>query len=122
MLATLLPGLNGVVYVLDGSEEEVNSEVRRLAFASLARVIKHHSWKHSRDGEANAIDCIFRGLGDKERSVRLSAGNALGVLILTMSANGDPIEPIFERLYHQFDTAKIPGKETLIISVGLMGK
>lgn len=121
-LATLHPGLNGVARVLDGREDEVNSEARRLAFAALVRVIRHHSWKQGRDTETGILGYIFRGLGDKERSVRLSAGNALGALIHAMSANGNAIEPIFERLYHQIDTAKVPGKETLIISVGLMGK
>ncbi|KAF8076761.1 hypothetical protein FPV67DRAFT_1472577 [Lyophyllum atratum] len=121
-LATLFPGLNGVARLLQGSEDEVNSEVRRVAFAALAKVVRHHSLKQRRDGLSSVPDIIFPGLADRERSVRLSAGNALAALIHIMSTNGDKIEPLFERLYHQFDTAKIPGKETLIISVGLMGK
>ncbi|KAG5648745.1 hypothetical protein DXG03_000092 [Asterophora parasitica] len=48
--------------------------------------------------------------------------NALGAVVQTMCNDGENIEPIFDRLYCAFDNARIPGKETLIISVGLMGK
>ncbi|KAF5387623.1 hypothetical protein D9615_000714 [Tricholomella constricta] len=121
-LPTLRPGLPGVARILEGPEDEVNSEVRRLAFAALAKAIHHHGHEYRDVRPAHVLDVVFRGLVDRERSVRLSAGNALGAVIHTMSADGENFESIFDRLYHEFDKARLPGKETLIISVGLMGK
>ncbi|KAG5654241.1 hypothetical protein H0H81_005928 [Sphagnurus paluster] len=121
-LAVLHPVYNGVIHLLDGPEEQVNSEVRRLAFAVLAKAVRHDSSECQKDKPETILDTLFRGLCDRERSVRLGAGNALGAFIHYLSASGENIEPIFDRLYHQFDISKLPVKETLIISVGLIGK
>ncbi|KNZ76453.1 Serine/threonine-protein kinase atr [Termitomyces sp. J132] len=112
--------LDGVVQLLHSPD--ATSELRRLAFAALTRVIRHNAIKEDNNTFDGMLDFIFPGLTDRERSVRLSAGNALAALIHVLSANGSNIEPIFDRLYRIFDGVKIPVKESLIISVGQAGK
>ncbi|KAG6868123.1 hypothetical protein C0993_007327 [Termitomyces sp. T159_Od127] len=128
-LATLVQSLPMLSFALDrimrlihGPDNEVTSELRRLAFAALTRVIRHHSIKEDRETIDGTFDFIFHGLTDRERSVRLGAGNALAALLHIMGANRLNIESIFDRLYRLFDAVKIPVKESLIISVGQVGK
>lgn len=47
---------------------------------------------------------------------------ALVALIHMYGISGQPLEPVFDLLYSHLDTEKLPMKETLLISVGLMGK
>ncbi|KAG6891314.1 hypothetical protein C0992_009195 [Termitomyces sp. T32_za158] len=114
--------LDGIMHLLNGPDAQVTSELRRLAFAALTRVVRHNSIKEDRDTIDGTVDFIFRGLTDRERSVRLGAGNALAALLHIMGANRLSVESIFDRLYRLFDVVKIPIKETLIISVGQVGK
>lgn len=72
-LATLSPCLVIIKNLFDGSDDEVTSEVRRRTYVALTRIIRHHSGK-SLEGWEDAENVIFRGMKDKERSVRLSAG------------------------------------------------
>lgn len=47
---------------------------------------------------------------------------ALVALTQMYGKSGQRLEPVFDLLYNHLDTEKLPIKETLIISVGLMGK
>ncbi|KAG6832347.1 hypothetical protein H0H87_001811 [Tephrocybe sp. NHM501043] len=111
-----------VIQLLEGPEHEVTSELRRLAFNALIRVIRHHAIKEDNLRFDDIQKIIFRGLADRERSVRLSAGNLLAAFLHTTGENGGNIEPIFEGLYRLYDAANLPGKESLIISIGVAGK
>ncbi|KAG6850185.1 hypothetical protein H0H93_016613, partial [Arthromyces matolae] len=113
--------LEAIVHLLDWPENQVSSELRRLLFAGVAKVVRHHVLKNESEGPDQLANIIFRGLEDKERSVRLSAGNALAGLLRAMDLNGFNVEVIFDRLYRTFNVVNIPIKETLIITVGMAG-
>ncbi|KAG6812100.1 hypothetical protein H0H92_004400 [Tricholoma furcatifolium] len=122
MLPLLSSALQGIIHLFDGSEDEVTSELRRLAFAALTRMIRHNSTDRPNTSFGTSLNLIFRGLADKERSVRLGAGNCLATLLHIMSANGIDIEKTFDRLYQLYNSARIPGKESLLLSIGQVGK
>ena len=63
-----------ITRLLDGSEAEVTSDVRRKVLAAFNRVIKHHGSECDPDGLERAVQIAFGGITDKERSVRLGAG------------------------------------------------
>lgn len=63
-----------IARLLEGSEDEVTAHVRRSAYDALCRVIKHHDPRSATHGLEDAGNVILRGISDKERSVRLSAG------------------------------------------------
>ncbi|KAF9462064.1 hypothetical protein BDZ94DRAFT_1283268 [Collybia nuda] len=108
-LTTISAGLSIVMRLLDGPEEEVTPDVRRHALSSFTHVIRRHTLTEDLNGVEHTANVIFLRLGDLDRSVRLSAG-------------GQHLEPVFDLLHRHLDTEKLPMKETLLISVGLMGK
>ena len=74
----IIPSLLTVLArLLDGREEEVTSLVRRKTYDVLTQAIKHHHL-HPDEGMDHVGDMIFRGIGDKDRSVRLSGGYGFG--------------------------------------------
>ena len=58
--------------LLEGTGDEVTALERRQAYDALARSIKHHSVAYDRLDLAT--EAIFRGMRDRDRSVRLGAG------------------------------------------------
>ncbi|EGO27933.1 hypothetical protein SERLADRAFT_414152 [Serpula lacrymans var. lacrymans S7.9] len=82
--------------LLDGLEEEITGLVRRRVFLALAQVIKYHSPKSEMVSMTSALEMIYHGLAEKDRYVRLSAG--------------------------LLDAPKDSVKETMLISVGFIGR
>lgn len=121
-IATISPCLPLVSRLLEGPEDQVTNDVRRRVFAGFTRVIKHHPRNQS-FGELEALTSIIsHGLVDRDRSTRLAAGKALGALVELLGKLGQDLEPIFIPLYGHLDIDKLPLKETLLISVGSMGR
>ena len=73
-LATIPSCLSIVSRLLEGPGDEVTNDVRRRVFTGFSRVITHHSRNQSLDELDGVIHVIFRGLTDRDRSARLSAG------------------------------------------------
>ncbi|KAJ6515319.1 hypothetical protein C8R45DRAFT_1139488, partial [Mycena sanguinolenta] len=126
-LSTLPAGLSVVARFLDGPEGEVPAGVRRRAFTVLSDSIKHHTMTPERDGLLHAATTIFRGVVDPDRSVRLAAGSAMAAFIwLYAAAEGADAwkytQPLFSQLNEALDGSKIPVKETLLVTAGLVGK
>lgn len=72
---TLIPGILPIAgRLLDVSEGDVSSAVRRRVYTVLTRAIRHHSLDAGLEGLEDATNVIFQGLTDKDRSVRLCAG------------------------------------------------
>jgi serine/threonine-protein kinase ATR len=59
--------------LIDGREDEVTPPVRRKTYDVLAQAIRHHE-HGAEEGMNHAANMILRGMADKDRSVRLSAG------------------------------------------------
>ena len=57
--------------LLNGPTDEVTPQVRMKVYSTLVFVLAHHDGV---DSPESVLDLIFRGLGDTDRSVRLSAG------------------------------------------------
>lgn len=74
----IIPALLTVLArLLDGREDEVTSLVRRQTYDVLAKALKHHNL-HPDEGMDHVGDMILRGIGHKDRSVRLGAGYGFG--------------------------------------------
>lgn len=63
-----------VVRLLDGSEREVTTEARRLAYEVLRQAVRHHSQGFGGNKLDIVASLIKRGMERRERGVRLSAG------------------------------------------------
>ncbi|KAJ7784096.1 hypothetical protein B0H16DRAFT_1296839 [Mycena metata] len=125
-LSTLPAGLSVTARFLDGPENEVSPGVRRRAYTVLSDALKHHTITPDRAGLAHASTTILRGVVDPDRSVRMGAGSALAALITLYATEGPDAwkhtEPLFARLHEILDGNKIPVKETLLVTAGLIGK
>lgn len=75
--------------LLDGTENEVTAEVRRLVYEALRRSIRHHTTGFGGRRVNHASEFISRGLKDQDRSVRLSAGSAFPLLCHLCVANSE---------------------------------
>ncbi|KAJ6560264.1 hypothetical protein B0H19DRAFT_1146990 [Mycena capillaripes] len=125
-LSALPAGLSVIARFLDGPESEVPSGVRRRAYVVLSNAIKHHTITPEREGLVHASNTILRGLTDPDRSVRLGAGSAMAALIGLYAAEGPDAwrytQPLFSQLNEILEGNKIPVKETLLVTAGLIGK
>ncbi|KAF8961112.1 hypothetical protein BDZ97DRAFT_1664899 [Flammula alnicola] len=120
---TVSPYTPVISSLLEGPQEEVTPDIRRKIYHAFCSILKHHNGKEILD---SSIDIVFRGMGDVDRSVRVSAGYALSGLVRRYGLNGQDgfnhAEPIFTHLYQRFEASKNPVRETLLIAVGSMGK
>ena len=67
----LAPYLPLISELLNGSEEQVTSDVRRRVYLALCAIYKHH---RGTEQLSSFVDVTFRGLNDVDRSVRVNAG------------------------------------------------
>ncbi|KAJ7771049.1 hypothetical protein DFH07DRAFT_734832 [Mycena maculata] len=125
-LSALPAGLSVVARLLDGPAGEVTPGVRRRAYAVLSNMISHHTTTPERGGMEHASNTILRGVVDPDRSVRLGAGSALAALIGLYAEEGlgawKYTHPLFSQLGEILNGNKIPVKETLLVTAGLIGK
>ncbi|EGO02217.1 hypothetical protein SERLA73DRAFT_104608 [Serpula lacrymans var. lacrymans S7.3] len=112
--------------LLDGLEEEITGLVRRRVFLALAQVIKYHSPKSEMVSMTSALEMIYHGLAEKDRYVRLSAGRAIAEVAKLYEATTDGVwrrtELMFNNVYRLLDAPKDSVKETMLISVGFIGR
>ena len=72
--------------LLDGAEDQVTPLLRRKTYGALAQTVRHHLIRG--DGCLDHVaDMAFRGMTDKDRSVRLSAGYGRSFLIHSLLIN-----------------------------------
>ncbi|KAJ7688699.1 hypothetical protein B0H17DRAFT_938064 [Mycena rosella] len=125
-LSAISTGLSVVARFLDGPEDEVSPGVRRRAYVVLSNMIRHHTITPGREGLDHTSNMIFRGIGDLDRSVRLGAGSALAALVGLYAEEGPGAwkytHPLFSQLNEVLDENKLPVKETLLVTAGLIGK
>lgn len=63
-----------VILLFDGPEEEVTAMVRKAIYTALVRTLRHHASGLGGGRLEHIAEMVGRGMKDKERSVRLSAG------------------------------------------------
>ncbi len=68
---TIRPYIPVLGRLLESSEEEASSDIRRRVYQVLLRAFKHHNPDEVAD---MAVDMVFKGMNDSDRSVRVSAG------------------------------------------------
>ncbi|KAF8897901.1 hypothetical protein BD779DRAFT_1608382 [Infundibulicybe gibba] len=124
-LNTIPTCLPFVVRLVDGTDEEVTPLLYCQVFSSLSCLMKHHNM-YVPDGLDRAARAIFRGLVHKDRNTRLSAGNCVSAMIHKYATKDSTAwkqtEPIFGKLRQNLQGAKTQFKETILVSLGSIGK
>ncbi|KAK7033561.1 hypothetical protein VNI00_012785 [Paramarasmius palmivorus] len=111
-------------YILDGPGSVITPQIRRRLFKAITILLSCHSL-NGNDRELDPVaDFIFRGLVDKDRGVRLSAGTALVTFVELFNNSTDVwnrIEPLFDRLYNLMGV-RVEVMDTVIISAGKVAR
>ena len=68
---TIRPYIPVLGRLLESSAEDAGSDLRRRVYQVLLRAFKHHNPDEMAD---MAVDMVFKGMNDPDRSVRVSAG------------------------------------------------
>ncbi|EAU84196.2 atypical/PIKK/ATR protein kinase [Coprinopsis cinerea okayama7 len=109
--------------LLAGPADEVTPSVRREVYSVLLPVLKH---RNEEEPDEPVLEMITRGVTDDDRAVRVQAGLTLQAVVEFYSGNTlasrQNIENFFHRLYQVFEGCRHSIKETLLISVGSLGK
>ncbi|KIJ69878.1 hypothetical protein HYDPIDRAFT_79167 [Hydnomerulius pinastri MD-312] len=123
-IQSILPLFNALVV---GRSAEVTPLVRRSTYRTLSAIIQHHRPNLVANDKHLASEFIQRGLSDRDRSVRLNAGQTYAELIKAC-ANGQnddlrEVEALFFHLNWLLQTTtKNSIKETTLITIGLIGR
>ncbi|KAH9938115.1 uncharacterized protein B0H18DRAFT_1080892 [Fomitopsis serialis] len=111
--------------LLDGAVDEVTPRVRKAVFSSLAPTLRHHTSGFGGRLERIA-EIITRGMKDKDRSVRLCAGQSLVELVRLYQGIGSGVlkrtEPLFATIFRILETTDERVRETTIVTVGRIGR
>ncbi|KAI0938155.1 hypothetical protein AcV7_003428 [Taiwanofungus camphoratus] len=125
-ISTVSAYMSVVILLFDGPEEEVTAMVRKAIYTALVRTLRHHASGLGGGRLEHIAEMVGRGMKDKERSVRLSAGKALIELIRIHQTIGSGAwrrtERLFTMLHKLFATAEDRIKETALITLGHIGK
>ncbi|TFK25977.1 atypical/PIKK/ATR protein kinase [Coprinopsis marcescibilis] len=105
------------------SEYEVTPAVRKAVFKALGVILRHRNEERV---DKRTLDIIFKGLRDKDRSTRLSAGCNLEV-IASMHDTDTPDSraasmELFDQLYQVLESSGARAKETMLISIAGLGR
>ncbi|KAH7887463.1 hypothetical protein F5I97DRAFT_2009110, partial [Phlebopus sp. FC_14] len=123
-VSTLFPLLKALMV---GPAELVTPSVRRKTYSTLAAVTKHHGGDLLVNDNTTIVKFIQRGLSDKERTTRLSAGRALAELVRTYTnvpgGSWRQAEPLLFHLTSTLDAfKKYAIKETTLMTLGYIGR
>ncbi|KAL0950115.1 hypothetical protein HGRIS_010112 [Hohenbuehelia grisea] len=120
----LVPTLHPMLQrLLESPEEEVNNAVRRGVYEVYRIVFRHQGDSIAASSHREAFEVLLRGICDKDRGTRLSAGRAF-VEFMLLSAMIDPnsTEPILARLFRTLEDARHHIWETTLVTTGSLGK
>ncbi|TFK72010.1 hypothetical protein BDN72DRAFT_869695 [Pluteus cervinus] len=118
------PYLPFLTRLLDGPDDEVNVAVRRCCYETFNKSLAHHGILETVDGAAIA-DIIFRGISSQDRSTRLCSGKSLQAFLSCLASQKDArkdIQGVFSRLHQCLDQGPMFMKETLLLSIGSLGR
>ncbi|KAI6034535.1 hypothetical protein BKA83DRAFT_672562 [Pisolithus microcarpus] len=112
--------------VLIGPSSEVNSLLRRKSYKILSKTIKYGIKELSVDDYHMVTEGLQRGLLDRDRTTRLSAGNAVAELIkahTNIPEEQVKVHSLFFHFNRILESNIWDGvKETMLITIGLIGR
>lgn len=115
-----------LVSLLRGERDEVTYAVKRHVYKAMRSILGHRT---EEDPGLDIMGIIFQGLGDMDRSIRLQAGIALGAVLEVYALNISPspgddevLQQLFHRIFRHIENHPGPVKETMIVSLGKIGK
>lgn len=112
--------------LLRGDSSEVTATVRKWGNQALSYAVRHHSIDLGLEEVDDLVTELYRSLAHKERAVRLSAGQVLVEIISYYNRVGQVswirAEGIFDKFYELLRDARDPVKETVLITVGRVGR
>ncbi|KAF7432763.1 serine/threonine-protein kinase M1 [Pleurotus ostreatus] len=109
--------------LLDGSLEEADADVRSRVYNAYSAIMAHDAPIYSKQELEQTLGVLIRGLCDKGRTVRLSAGRTLHQMTRSYgTAEGLPVASIFNHLYRITEMHSMRETETLLITVGLIAR
>ncbi|KAI0068558.1 hypothetical protein BV25DRAFT_1792048 [Artomyces pyxidatus] len=115
-----------VMRLLEGEESEVAPAVHKIGYDALGCALRHQSNDCGTKGLDPISDFLRRSMSHSDRGVRLSAGRALVEIIRLYNSIGPTaytsVEPIFDTFYHLLEGKKDSVKETVLITVGQVGR
>ncbi|KAI0307055.1 hypothetical protein B0F90DRAFT_1807754 [Multifurca ochricompacta] len=112
--------------LLQGRADEVTVAVRTSVNQALRLAIRHHSIDLGLEEVDGLIIELYPSLVHRDRAVRLSAGQVLAEIVSFCYRSGQVswflAEGIFGKFYELLRDARDPVKETILITVGRVGR
>ncbi|KAI0271954.1 hypothetical protein BGY98DRAFT_1091035 [Russula aff. rugulosa BPL654] len=112
--------------VLRGKADEVTAVVHKSGNQALCLAVRHHSIELGLKEVDDLVVELYRSLIHNDRAVRLSAGQVLVEIMSFYNRVGQVswvrAEGIFDKFYELLRDARDPIKETVLITVGRVGR
>ncbi|KAH9999987.1 hypothetical protein BJV77DRAFT_1114938 [Russula vinacea] len=112
--------------VLRGRTDEVTAAVHRLGNKALCLAVRHHSIELGLTEVDDLVIELYHSLVHNDRAVRLSAGQVLVEIMSFYNRVGQVswvrAEGIFDKFYELLRDARDSVKETVLITVGHVGR
>ena len=126
-----------------GNSSEITTTVRKWGNQTLSYAVRHHSIDLGLEEVDDLVPEMYKSLAHKERTVRLSAGSVSRSSILLYNILNLPsqvlveiisyydrvgqvawirAEGVFDKFYELLRDARDPVKETVLITVGRVGR
>ena len=129
--------------LLRGNSNEITATVRKWGNQALSYAVRHHSIDLGLEEVDDLVPEMYKSLAHKERAVRISAGSVSRLSILIHNILNLPsqvlveiisyynrvgqaswirAEGVFDKFYELLRDARDPVKETVLITVGRVGR
>ncbi|KAH9179575.1 hypothetical protein EDB89DRAFT_2110934 [Lactarius sanguifluus] len=112
--------------LLRGDSSEITAAVRKWGNLALSYAVRHHPIDLGLEEVGDLVSEMYKFLAHKERAVRLSAGQVLVEIISYYNRVGQVswtrAEGVFDKFYELLRDARDPVKETVLITVGRVGR
>ncbi|KAH9002229.1 hypothetical protein EDB86DRAFT_3063350 [Lactarius hatsudake] len=112
--------------LLRGDSNEITAAVRKWGNQALSYAVRHHPIDLGLEEVGDLVSEMYKFLAHKERAVRLSAGQVLVEIVSYYNRVGQVswirAEGVFDKFYELLRDARDPVKETVLITVGRVGR
>ncbi|KAH9060944.1 hypothetical protein EDB87DRAFT_1723684 [Lactarius vividus] len=112
--------------LLRGDSSGITAAVRKWGNQVLSYAVRHHPIDLGLEEVDDLVSEMYKFLAHKERAVRLSAGQVLVEIISYYNRVGQVswvrAEGVFDKFYELLRDAQDPVKETVLITVGRVGR
>ncbi|KAI9467128.1 hypothetical protein BJY52DRAFT_1423860 [Lactarius psammicola] len=112
--------------LMRGDSSEITATVRKWGNQALSYAVRHHPIDLGLEEVDDLVTEMYKFLAHKDRAVRLSAGQVLVEIISYYNRVGQVswirAEGVFDKFYELLRDARDPVKETVLITVGRVGR